>query len=252
MRNFFIAVKNAIVRVWLGFRRLVARIFTRPETEGLPMAERLRPIVKYIGSLLVIGLILLGTIFLIKGNDDKDSDDPEIAQVFEPSIGTPLPPDEPGRNGSVSGEVAPTPTPTVVAVAPKTGVDLVEPRVAPKTGIDDDEPVAYKNSELHFAATLPPHTIVTEKSSSITFASKSGWYYTVSTSAAGQETLETIKAQLANSTGVKNLASTKFNGASALQFSSQELGGQAIVFIKDRTIYYLIGNQDYFATFQSI
>lgn len=240
MRNFFIRLKNWLGKIWQSIRGLVSRIFTRPNTEGLHMSERLRPTVKYIASLAIIGVVVLGAIMLIKGNNDDESENgPEIAQIYEPSIGTPLPPDEPGL----------TPSPTPTPVAPKTGVDL---KVAPKTGVDDNEPVSYKNVELKFAATLPAHTQVKEKANSVTFASTSGWYYTVTTSAQGSETLETIKAQLANSSSVKNLVATKFNDIAALQFTSSEFGGNGIAFIKDKTIYYLLGNQKYFSTFQLI
>ncbi len=225
--------------------------YTRLRNIIIPPDKKLHPAVKYFGSFLLIGLALLGTILYARSRDDKDDNksNPELAEVYEPSIGTPLAPDTPGNNvnrpGEVGGAVTPSPTPTP-AVAPKTGVNLI----APKTGVDSNEPVSYDNDTLRFSAILPAGTNVTEKNGSVTFSSaQNAWYYTVSVSLQDSESLATIESQLRNSPSVKNIRAVSFNGIQALQFDSSKNG---MVFIANGKIYYLLGDNKYFTTFKTI
>lgn len=202
-------------------------------------------------------LIALIAFFVIRNNKDDDSDkdnSPEVAQIYEPSIGSPLPADTPGgavttepsnsadeKNGTVAGDSTTTPSTEMVA---------------PATGIDPSKPVAYENSSLKFAATLPAGTQVEEQNntqgSRIIFTSKQGsLLFIVSTSTANSESLQTIESQLRNSPSASNITATKFGGKSALQFTSKEYGN-GVVFIANGKIYYLLGNSKYFPTFKNI
>lgn len=248
MKNFFLKIKNWFSRKWFALK------LRWQGAKNSETGRKVHPIAKYVGSLLVIGLALLGTILYVRSQDEdnKDSDSPEIAQVYEPSIGSALPPDTPGQNGSVGEASVTEPTPTPV-VAPASGVNLSGEFVAPNTGVDDDMPIKYSNDKFKFVATLPPKSNVIEQDDSITFTSQqASRYFTVSVSNQGNETLATIEAQLKNSTSVKTMQSTNFNGIAALQFTGMDKNNSGTVFIKDGKIYYLLGNQQYFSTFQTI
>ena len=105
---------------------------------GLTIAGRI------IGGLILIGVI--GFVIYAVAKDDNKHDDkgsPEVAQINEPSIGTPLPPDVPGKDMKVSGAVT-----TESFQAPKPSDATIEGRpdskVAPHTGADLGGPSLYE------------------------------------------------------------------------------------------------------------
>lgn len=206
--------------------------------------------------------IIAFVIFLIvrhnKNKDDanKNSNTPEVAQTYEPSIGTPLPPDVQPEGGSTkatatvenSGEIAGATTDEPSnASSPEEAQEMM---VAPKTGIDPNEPVIYENQ--NFKAVLPAGTQVSEKSTEIVFTSKSGiLLFQVSVNNADGETLQSIEAQLKNSPSVSNISQTNFNGSVIKSLSFTVKGfGQGTAIIANGKIYYLLGNSKYFSTFK--
>ena len=223
-------------------------------------------IVVGVWALALIGLIIF---LVVRHNDDKkdtsssDSNTPEVAQVYEPSIGTPLPADvQPNGSGtSVTAEVensgeiagATTTDPFVVpspSPAPSTPEQIAASLVAPATGIDPNKPIPYENASLKFRATLPAGTQVTQNNSDVKFTTKSGaLYYVVSVSDSGTETLKTIEAQLKNSPTVSNIVYGNFNNTQVLNFSAKGYG-QGMVIIANGKIYYLLGNSQNFANFK--
>ncbi len=251
MRNFF-----QKIRYWFSSGRERATIwYSASKMRINPNGKRVRPIVKYAGSLLLIGLALLGTILFVRSRekDNKTDSSPEVAQVYEPSIGSALPPD---FRGSVSGDVtpspAPSPTPTP-AMAPTTGVNLSEQFVAPNAGVDPNDPVEYVNPTFGFTATLPPGSNVEDKNGAITFITKQDtWYYSVMINDQRNVSLQELETQLKNSPSVRNLKTATFQNSPALQFTSSDLGGPTTVFIKNGKVYYLIGNIAYFSSFKTI
>lgn len=202
-------------------------------------------------------LIALVAFFVVRNNKDDNSntdDSPEVAQIYEPSIGSPLPADTP--SGAVTTEPLNSGTENSGAVAGDSTTTPSTEMVAPPTGIDPSKPVAYENSSLKFAATLPAGTQVDEQNntqgSRIIFTSKQGGLlYIVSTSTANSESLQNIEAQLRNSPSTSNIIATKFSGSSALEFTSKEYGN-GVVFIANGKIYYLLGSSKYFSTFKNI
>jgi hypothetical protein len=218
--------------------------FTKARERVVVVWQRAKPYGKHILSGLLLLLIAALGISLLN-QDDKDTEkNPEVSQVYEPSISTPLPPD---INPDAQPDASTTTEPSPEVASDNTNNESL---TAPHTGIDDDEPVYYTNDELKFAAELPPKTGVKETSDGIIFSSVSGQtYYAVSTSPAGRETLQTIKAQLQNSPGVNNITDANLDGWAALRFSSYTRSG--IAFIKDGTIYYIVG-QLYLETFHTI
>jgi hypothetical protein len=219
--------------------------------DGLTRAGRI------ILGLIVIAIIVLLAL-LIGKNKDKDDDDkkgPEVAQVYEPSIGAPLPPDvkEDGVNVSARVDGASTSEPSTPE-PPKTepAPNYEAPKVAPASGVDLSKPIAYQNSNLKFAATLPAGSNIDEQGDLVTFTSKQGsLLYLVSITNAGSESLQTIASQLRNSPGVSNISYVTFSGNSALQFNSKEYG-TGLVFIANGKIYYLFGHSQYFYGFKTI
>ncbi len=226
MKNFWEKIKAFFSRIW----------------QGLTVAGRI------IFGLIIIGLIILAVYALSDtGKNDTSSDnknEPEIAQVYEPSIGSPLPADTPGETswenvGTVAGEST-----TVASTS--------EPKLAPNAGVDPKAPISYENTNLKFSATLPASTKVNEKNDSVSFTSKQGnLLYIVSTQNAGTETLKTIEAQLNNSPSTTNISTTSFANTPALKFSNADLG-TGTVFISNGKIYYLLGDNKYFSTFKTL
>lgn len=224
---------------------------------------RLTLVGKILLGIILIGLIVLAIVILSRNKDEnsnssESAQNPEIAQVYEPSIGSPLPADVPAETnwsnvttnnnqstGSVSG--ASTTTPSDQA-APAT----TEMRVAPNAGVNPNAPIAYENTTLRFAAVLPAGSNVNEQGGKITFTTKQGTLlYMVSTSSAGSETLQSIEAQLRNSPSATNISYATFTGKQSLKFSAKEYGS-GTTFIANGKIYYLLGNGQHFATFKTL
>lgn len=205
---------------------------------------------------IVIGVILIALIVLVafalsKNKDDKkdDKNSPEVAQVYEPSIGSPLPAD---TNESVSQDTKVTATvagdsTTTESTEQPTPVNMM---VAPSTGVDPNEPIVYESNALRFSTTLPAGTNVIEQASKVIFTSGSNkLLYIVSTQPVENETLKSIEAQLSNSPATSNIQSVSFVGQQAIQFASTDYG-TGTVFIANGKIYYLLGNSKYFADFK--
>jgi hypothetical protein len=221
MRNIWEKIKDFFITLWNGLTR-VGRI--------------------------LLGLILAALVVLVVYATSSDTSEnkeenktPEIAQVYEPSIGTPLPPDVPAESGSgeVGGAATTEPsTPGTTAF------------VAPDAGVDDDEPIKYDNSSLKFAAVLPAYSQVSEQSDGVKFTSAQGTLqYIVSVNDAGTETLEGIESQLRNSPTASNISYSTVGNLKALKFSAKGYG-TGMAFIANGKIYYLLGSQQYFSDFK--
>ncbi len=211
-------------------------------------------------GIILLGLIILVVVLIVNAKDDEsktseNSDSPEIAQVYEPSIGSPLPADVPAETnwdnvGKVAGDSTTTPSTTNDQAAPTT--TPAESKVAPKTGIDPNSPIDFSSNALKFAAALPAGTNVYEQNDKVVFTTKQGsLLYIVSTTNAGSETLQTIEAQLRNSPSTTNITSVTFVGKQSLKFSSKEYGN-GLVFIANGKIYYLLGNEKQFSSFKTL
>ncbi len=217
---------------------------------------------RIIFGIILLGLIILVIILIANAKDDEsrtteNNNTPEIAQVYEPSIGSPLPADVPaetnwdnvGKNGSVAGASTTTPSTNDQATSDTAPTEV---KVAPKAGVDPNEPISYTNAALKIAVTLPAGTNVSEQGDKIVFTSKQGGLlYIVSTSNTGSETLQTIEAQLRNSPSTTNISYSTFTGRQSLKFSSKEYGS-GTVFLANGKIYYLLGNSQHFANFKTL
>lgn len=227
MRNLWEKIKNVLSIIWNGLTTI---------------------------GRIILGLILIGIIVAISFAFSKDSSEesaentPEIAQVYEPSIGTPIPPDV-NQEGSNS---APSDSGTV------SGATTTEPAqnqnnqvfVAPASGIDDKEPIKYLNDSLRFSATLPPYSKVLEQPDNVRFTAGNGTLiYVVSTTPVRTENLSSIEAQLRNSTTASAISRTSFKGMEAIQFDANGYG-MGIALIAHGNIYYLLGNMLYFPDFK--
>ncbi len=194
----------------------------------------------------ILCLIALVVFLIVRNNNDEDSktsednNTPEIAQVYEPSIGSPLPPDVPAEtnwdNADNAGNVAGTST-TTPSNEPTTIL------VAPNAGVNPNEPIPYQNDVLKFAVTLPAGAKVSEEGNKIVFTNKNGsLLFIVSTQPTGTDTLETIKSQLSNSPSVNNISYSTFSGKQSLKFAAKEYG-TGTVFIANGKVYYLLGTE---------
>lgn len=190
---------------------------------------------------LIAAVLVVGAIVGLNQSSDKKSDSggqPEVAQVYEPSIGTPLPPDNPGQSGN-DGQVAGDNTgvsATVNPAAPSTTF------VSPSAGVDPTQPIKYENSSLGFKTVLPPGTIVDEKTGTVSFYDPKGTLLYLVEVAASTDSLDAISAQLEASQDVDNVSRTTFIGLNALQFSTRSATGY--VALKNNKVYYFIGAQD--------
>ncbi|QQS22762.1 hypothetical protein IPM19_03990 [bacterium] len=205
--------------------------------------------IKGAGKWLVGGLIALvlivGAIIGINQNDDKKSDtsdQPEIAQVYEPSISTPLPPDNNSESAS-SGQVAGDSTTSVSATVNDQSTSASEPAttfIAPAAGVDPSQPIKYENSAFGLKAVLPAGAKVDEQAGTVTFYSASGkLLYNVNV-VDSKDSYETITAQLKSSSEVGKISKATFAGSEAIQFSTNNLTGYVV--LKNSKAYYFIGN----------
>lgn len=221
---------------------------------------------KVIFSIIILAIIALIVVLIVRNhnkNKDKEanSNTPEIAQTYEPSIGTPLPadvkPEGSGarvtalveNSGEVAGATTSEPSTTTPANSPEQAQQMM---IAPKTGIDPNELVAYENKSLKFSATLPAGSEVKESSTTIKFLSKTeSLYYIVSVSDAGSENLQSVANQLKNSSTASKItqATLADNKTQVINFTAKGYG-QGQVIIANNKIYYLLGNSQYFPTFK--
>lgn len=217
--------------LWEKFKELVSRAW-----------NGLTKIGKILLGLIVMAAIILISFALAKDTDEdkQDEDTPEIAQVYEPSIGTPLPAD---NAGSVTGNVNGASTMEVSNSQPTTSF------VAPRAGVDPNEPIAYSNSDYNFAATLPAGSLVSEQNSRIVFSSKNKSLQYIVSINESSETLSDIELQLRNSPTASNISQTTFNNTKALKFSAKGFG-TGIVFVSNGKVFYLLGDSNYFSTFK--
>lgn len=205
------------------------------------------------GGLIAL-ILIVGAIIGINQNNDKKSDtsgQPEIAQVYEPSISTPLPPDTNPDNAN-SGQVAGDSTTNVSATvgepanssstSSSTTTSSASPTtsfVAPASGIDPNLPIKYESSELRFKAVLPAGTKVDEQANTVTFYSASGsLLYNVNVTDT-KDSYQTIALQLKSSKEVSQISKAIFAGTEALQFSANNLTGYVV--LKNNKAYYFMG-----------
>ncbi len=218
MKNFWEKIKDFFSKIW----------------NGLTIAGRI------IAGLILIGLVGLTVYAASDKNKDENGNNPEVAQVYEPSIGSPLPADTVEKPGEVGG---------ASTTEPSVSQPEVE-RVAPSTGIDPNAPVKYSNTEFKFGAILPAGSMVEEEGSETKFMKAGTLQYKVSVNS-GTDSLDTVESQLRNSPSISKISPTNFAGTDALKFSAQGYG-EGLVFIRGNNIYYLFGNSQYFTTFQTI
>ena len=206
---------------------------------------------KWILAVIIIIALAVAGIFAIVNKDDKtDSTDKnvEVAQIFEPSIGTPLPPDVIETGGEISGAETTTPS------SSDNSSDLQESAtqyVAPNTGVNDNDPFVYKNSKLGFQVSLAGGTQVVEATEGTQFISKNGklLFYTVMIPAKGISVAD-ISNQLKHSTGTANITTSSFGSLPAVSFSQNNQNGLAL--ITSEKLYYLVGDKNYFKNFSTI
>ncbi len=201
-----------------------------------------------IGAVIALAILIAALIGLNNQDDKKDdtSNRPEVAQVYEPSISTPLPPDTNGSTTESSGQVAgATTTETYNTTETSNSTKSVatttpsQTFTAPQTGVDINKPIYYSNTTMGIKATLPAQSIITEKTNSVVFYSKAGTLlYNIDT-VRTSDTLSSIYDQLKASTSVSNITKTTFAGNDALQFTNQSFTGYVIV--KNNQAYYIIG-----------
>lgn len=194
-----------------------------------------------LGGLVALALIIIAVIAVNpeNSNDTDNTSRPEIAQVFEPSIGTPLPPDGAGGEGEVDGAQTTepqtsTPTPTTVAF------------VSPPTGVNDNIPFTYKSEQFGFSVNLEGGTQVDEQTEGVRFSTKSGTVL-MSVIVTTTDTPANIAAQLKQSVGVSNISETKFGNYPAVSFASN--GQSGVVIVTTDKAYYLTGNKAFFSRF---
>lgn len=230
MKNFWDKIKTFFKRIW----------------HGLTMAGRI------IFGVIILGIIAVGVYAASDKKENKNNDDnkPEVAQTFEPSIGSPLPAYTPGDQTKVTSQVGGASTTEPSDTEPSNSETEKMAMVAPETGLNPTKPVPYENKSLNFAATLPAGSNIDEQNTEIRFSSASGnLQYLVSVNDVGTETLSDIQAQLSNSPTTKNINPTKFGNYDALKFSAAGYGS-GMVFIANGRAYYLLGNNQYFGTFK--
>lgn len=233
MRNIWGKITGFFSRIW----------------QGLTWAGRI------IIGIILIALIALAIYAATNNSKDEKSDknDPEVAQVFEPSIGSPLP-----ATTTPSDSTADTTSTTAgakidgtVAGDSTTVPSSTNMMLAPATGIDPNEPIIYENSTLLFSAILPANSNVDESNTEkIIFTSRTKkLLYIVSTTKAETESITSLQSQLKNSPSASNIQSTTFAGLPALSFTTTDYG-DGLVFIDNGRIYYLLGNNQYFSDFK--
>jgi cytoskeletal protein RodZ len=191
--------------------------------------------------ILLIAIITAGILIARKNNEDKKSEtsNPEVAQIFEPSISTPLPADVnqetttdnntaavSENSGEVAGETTTEPSQSVTNY------------VAPKSGIDPNAPIAYQNDTYGLSITVAAHTNISEHNNLITF----GTLFSVNV-VDSKETLDQISAELSYSPDAKDIQAANLSGKQALKFNLN--GKTAYVVLKNNKVLYLIGQEKF-------
>lgn len=218
-------------------------------------------------GLLLLAIIVVGVLLANNGDDETEpettSDRPEIAQVFEPSIGTPLPPDRDGSDsdettesitGEVAGEEDTQSSPSEESNDTEERTDQTDnnqeatpesnnsetPRfIAPATGINPNAPIDY-SSPLGFSITLPAGSNVIETGNTVQFTKNNQLLFSVEQT--GNQTQSDIIAQLKLSSA-SNISAETFAGKKAVRFT---LGGQSGLAIQTgQHTLYLIGDASY-------
>ncbi|GEM_PF-1442222 len=200
------------------------------------LGEKIAGAAKFvIGGILLLALIITGVVLSQREDEDKEdtSGRPEIAQVFEPSIGTPLPPDV--NEDATESEGTNEREPGSVNGATTTFI-------SPPTGLDPNKPIKYSNDELGFAVILPARSTVQEKNNTVNFFGNNGALLASVTIVSGPETLNDIRTQLSYSPDVKNLQNAKLANQPALKYSINNLDGYA--FKSNNSTYYLTGQSE--------
>ncbi len=192
--------------------------------------------------ILVIAIITAGIIIARKNNEDKKSEtnNPEVAQIFEPSISTPLPADvnpEAATNNSQEASTTED-TGTVAGEVTSESSQSATNYEAPKSGVDPNAPIAYQNTDYGLNIILPARTNVSEKNNLITF----GTLFSVNV-VDSKETLDQISAELSYSPDAKDIQVATISGKQALKFSLN--GKTAYVVLKNNKAFYLIGQEKF-------
>jgi uncharacterized protein YfiM (DUF2279 family) len=237
MRNLWQKIKSFFSRIW----------------HGLTVAGRI------IAGLIILGLVGLTVYAATNDTDKKDSEkssEPEVAQVYEPSIGSPLPPDNSGNDGasvtaSVAGESTTVASNNESPMTTTKNVVTEDMKIAPPTGVDPNAPIKYQNDQYQFAAVLPAGSNVSEKNGQVEFRSTSGKLQYLVSIHDSTDTLANIEAQLRNSSTASGISPTKFAGQNALRFNAAGYGS-GIVFVANGKTYYLLGDSHQFDTFKTI
>jgi hypothetical protein len=175
--------------------------------------------------ILVAGLIFTG-VLISRNNKDEDTT-PEVTQNFSPDI---------SRPETTAETPAPTPEapePTPVREAPLTGAAPIPA-----------SPFIYRSDQLGFVAELPAGTkVFPTGNNEVAFAPASGGqYYTVSSFALTNETIDSIETQLKSSPSVTTTARTNVHGFEAVQFRSPNIPGVGYAILKGQRLYYVTGN----------
>lgn len=220
-------------------------VFTTSFSQRLAnLGRKLKAVWLYIlAGLIIIGGAIVG-IILVNNEDDNKTDEtarPEVAQIFEPSIGTPLPPDTSTESGQVEGGTTTEPSTTTETTT--------QPEVmfqAPATGVDDSKPFIYSDLKSGYKVNLAGGTQVTEANEGAEFYTIGGQvlFYVVVVDQA--QSPETTIAQLKNSSGVSSISQQSFANLPAVSFKQNNQSGLAI---HSKKTYYLIGNSTYFKNF---
>lgn len=194
-----------------------------------------------IGAVIALAILIIALIGLNNQEDKKEdsSNKPEVAQIYEPSISTPLPPDTNSSTTESSGQVASAST-TEVSSSTEASNSAEQNFIAPSTGIDSNKPIYYHNEMLGVKATLPAESIITENTDSAVFRTKSGALLYNIDAITTSDSLSTIYKQLKASSTISNIAQTSFSENSALKFSYQNFTGYVLV--KNGKAYYIIGD----------
>jgi hypothetical protein len=191
----------------------------------------------------VIVAVLIITGFVISRHDKDDEPTPEISQNFEPNVGRPEIVENAPSEAPPATTPTPEPTPTTPPAstpAPSTPSPVTPSRPAPIS----TTPVIYRNDQLAFTATLPADTKVYPlKNNEVTFAPASGGqYYTVSSFALTNETINSLEQQLKSSPSVTSTARTNIHGYDAILFKSPNIPGVGYAVLKGQRLYYITGN----------
>lgn len=192
-----------------------------------------------IGSALLIILVVTGVFLANKQNKQNKNSEPEIAQIFEPSIGTPLPPD-------INPEITPNESTPETNSANENVTGAVEGAttfIAPQTGIDPSQPIRYQSSEFGFYVVLPAKTVIKERGSQIDFFTPAGKLFGTVSQTPSNISIEEIKNQLNLSLNVTELQSTQYQNFPALSFRKDHLLGWAV--LSNNNTLYILGSPDF-------